>query len=240
MSSGNYNKYDAFIIDNDLVSRGKLKQAAHNVVSFGKVYPFNTMNDVLSRFELGEKCDVVFLSHRFGQKEIQNFIEAAKQKKAGSDCAYILVMDSAGQDSTAIAQSFLGGANGFLFEPYSVESLRQIAELAAKVKLDNSKAREGAALKLLVTDIVKELDRIALKKSLGEQYAKERKKIESIMQTIAGFDEGSQAQYFDTLIEATCNLPPPIVATYSGASKRVKERMETKAKEDKQKRLTEG
>ncbi len=49
-----------------------------------------------------------------------------------------------------------------------MDSLRQIAELAARVKLDNRNARERAALKLLITDIIKELDRVTIAMQLRQ------------------------------------------------------------------------
>lgn len=239
MSITEYNKFDAIIIDHDLDSRGKLKQAAHNVVSFGKVYPFSTLADVLARLQVGEKCDVIFLSYKLGQEEIAEFIKAAKDTHSGRDCAYILVMTARSQESNIVAQNFLGGANGFLFEPYSVDSLREIAELAATVKLENQKERERAALQILVNDMVREVANMALRYSVGQDIRPELKRAKRIAAAVKELQPEALDEYYEMLIESFIKAPPPATPSYFGASRRVKQRLAQRAREQRLKDLKE-
>ena len=99
------------VIETDTGSRNRLKQAAMSVPEFGKVEFQSSPNDAMGRLNNGpERCDLIFISYRFEQTEIINFIREAKNAKHGQDAAFIMILESDDKDSSKGATNRLGDA----------------------------------------------------------------------------------------------------------------------------------
>ena len=123
------------------------------------------------------------------------------------------------------------GADGFLFEPYSVDQLVEITDLAAKVKAERSLAREQAALGFLLNDVMQQIDLIAYLRSAGYDVGRGMRRFKQ-MCTVFGTLEGESLDlYYNLAVDKFIEAPFPkkmYQANYKGASKRVKEKMEKK------------
>lgn len=227
----NPHKFDAILIDPDLNSRMRLKQATTAVPQFGAVQQTSTVNEALSRMGGGDKCDVIFLSFRIDQSEITNFIRKAKETKAGQDTAYVLVMKG-GADGATIAQNVIGGADGMLFEPYSVDYLYEITNLAARVKRERSDLREKAAIQMLVQDLITQVDQLAYLKSCNMDTVRAFKRLKESCDFIRSLSPESVQAYYQMAVDSFQAAPIPSNVSkykkYGGASDRIKKRMEKK------------
>ena len=170
-------KYDAILVDTDLNSRMRLKQATTSVHNFGQVYQTGTIEEAISKLNTVDNCDVVFITYRFEQEEISKFIKTAKALKSGQDTAYIQVLKSHSADSSTVALNVIGGADGMLFELYSVDCLIEITNLAAKVRYDRSLTREKAAIQVIIHDLVTQVDQICYLKQSGMDTGRGMKKL---------------------------------------------------------------
>lgn len=229
-----YTKYDAFIVDPDLDTRMRLKQATSSVHNFGKVHQLQGLREANQKLGTDDRCDVIFLSYRFDQAELSEFIKQAKATKNGQDAAYILVMKSKDGDSSKVAANVMVGADGFLFEPYSVDYLMEITNLAARVRLERSDAREKAALNFIVHDIINQLDVVATMKAQGFEVVTALKKLKELCTVFKTLTPDSTKYYYDIAIKLFGDAPVPKkieTKKYGGASSRVKKRMEQKATE---------
>jgi len=226
-------KYDAIIMDSDIDTRMRLRQATSSVTQFGKVSALSGCREALQKMQTGaEKCDVAFISSRFDTPEVTEFIKAAKETKTGQDSAYILVLTSKNQDSSTIANNVMIGVDGFLFEPYSVDQLLEITQLSARVKKERSVARERIALTLLVNDIINQVDLVCYLKSLGHEPGTSMKKLKELCAGLPNLSPDAFQIYTDVAITSFGMTPVPKRAfktdNYKGASSRVKKRMEQK------------
>lgn len=224
-------KYNALIIDPDLDTRMRLKSATTSVIQFSKVQLLSSLSDGLSRMEGGHECDVLFISYRFEQDEVAQFIKDAKGTKSGEDAAYILVLQTKEQDSSTITQNVLIGADGFLFEPYSVDQLVEITNLAARVKKERAEEREQAALTFLLKDIMHQMDLIAYLKANGYDVGRGFKRFKQMCTVFQTLEPASKELYYKLAVDLFSEAPFPkkiYQKSYSGASKRVKEKMEKK------------
>lgn len=232
MAAPTFQKYNASIIDPDLDTRMRLKQATTAVHNFGKVHQLTNLREGLAAMNGYERVDVVFLSYRFDEDEVKGFIKEAKETPQGQDAAYVLVLRTKDQDSSVVAKNVMIGADGFLFEPYSVDYLLEITELAARVRKERSKAREEAAIKFLVTDVINHVDMIAYLKSCDCEVGRTLKKFKEICSVFETLDPESKEIYYKIAIEMFIEAPIPQRflqrKTYRGASQRVKRRMEDK------------
>jgi hypothetical protein len=184
-----------------------------------------------SRLQHGPTADVIFISSDFNSAEVTTFIQGGKESKYGQDAAYILVLKTGAQDSTTVAQNVLIGADGFLFEPYSVDQLVEITALAAQVKKERSKARETAAMSMMLTDVMTALDMMAYLKSAGYDISRGQKKLTKMCSFFANLSEGARAIYYEQAVQRFIDAPLPqkvFQQNYKGASSRVKKKMEEK------------
>jgi hypothetical protein len=223
-------KYNCIILDPDMPSRMKLKQATTQVSDFGKVTPVGTINDANSILGSGEgNMDIIFVSTRFDNEVITNFINQAKACKAGQDTAYVMIVKS---QSSSVAQNMLLGGDSVLCEPYSVDSMLEITRLAAIVKKERADAREKIAINLLIGDISNQIDLIACLKASGCEPGTSIKKFRDVCASLTKLSPETKEYYYETLINKLIDakVPPKALAAkkYSGVSSRVKKRMETK------------
>ncbi len=225
-------KYEGLIVDPDINSRMRLKQATTAVPSIGQVPQFGTVTEALNRLASMDRCDVVFVSQRFEHADIMNFIAKGKESKGGQDAAYILVLSTAKGDSTTIAQNVIGGADGMLFEPYSVDQLYEITNLAAKVKKERSGAREKAAISVIVSDLTTQIDQAAYLKSCNMDTSRAVKKIKDTCAFLMTLSHDALGVYFDLAVKTFENAKIPTEVSkykkYGGVSNRIKKRMEKK------------
>ena len=71
-----------------------------------------------------------------------------------------MIVDGRHQTRTAISSNISHGMDGFLFQPFSVDALRETTELAAKVKSKSANQRQGASKHLLLESIVPSVERL--------------------------------------------------------------------------------
>lgn len=225
-------KYDTIIIDSDHDRRMRLRQATSIVPYFGEVVAVGNLHDAVSKLQGEKTWDVIFASSRFSQQEIDGFVREAKQTKQGQDAAYILLLSIDKQDSADLAKNIMNGLDGFLLEPYSVDSLVDITRLASKVKGERRIAREKAGLNLLLSKITNQIDLVAYGKSMGIEHGQSFKVLRELCSGLNGLSLESLKVYHDLAVEVFANAPLPRRVfksePYRGASSRVKQLMEKK------------
>lgn len=224
MATSQIHSITALVVDPELESRMRLKAATASAHRFGKVVLANSYGEGLARITESEGFDVIFLTHSLGESEIQNFIAESKKSEQGSTSAYVLVLKTAKQDTSTVASSMVSGADGFLCEPYSVDVLLEMAELAERVKGERQSARKEAAAVMLFDKVGKEISNIALKISLGKADFKSMKDMKNLGKTIQGLELDSLESYERAILKAFDDKAPPpqLPSKYRGASSRVK------------------
>jgi DNA-binding NarL/FixJ family response regulator len=224
-------KYNCIIVEPDMSSRMKLKQAAAQVTDFGVVTPMGTLQDGISALENGERAiDVVFVSARFESSDISQFIQQAKKARLGEDAAYVMIMKAQPQGNASLAENMIIGGDSVLCEPYSVDSLVEITRLAARVKKERQGAREKIAINLLINDIINQVDVVAHLKSAGCELGTSVKKLREMCGVLGNLTPEMRDYYYETAANsfAEAKVPPKAAATskkYVGVSSRVRKKI---------------
>jgi CheY-like chemotaxis protein len=228
MFDDNNVRYTALAIDPDSGTRQRLKQAATAVITFQDVQLIGDLRSAVSRLEI-RPSDVIFIAEEFGKEEIAGFITTVKQT-GGADAAFVLVLGSNDQKSTAETTCVMLGAHAVLTEPYSVDSLVDITRIAAKVKKENHIQREKNALSLLVKDMTIQIDRLSYLKACECDPGRALKQFKDLCAIPQSLQGESLERYFDIMIEQFEQVPVPIaqVRQYKGVSQRIKSRMQQK------------
>lgn len=225
-------KYNAMFVEEESGPRNRLKQAAAMIPSFGKLTFYNNLKECSRELTQSKPIDIVFLAQRLGKDDIKAFIANAKGLDAGKDTAYVLVLGTDDQDNSTVANAVIFGVDGFLLEPFSVDNLADITELAQRIKKERSSEREVGAFKFLLKDIMRQLDRVAFIKSCDFDVSLNMKKFSDMTETIRQLPEDKRELYYEAAFDSFMNAPVPEIPeaqqNYKGVSARVKKRMEQK------------
>jgi CheY-like chemotaxis protein len=219
-------RYNVLIVEPEGESRGKLKQTAMALTLFNKIHSVSSLTEVLERRIPHEHIDIVVLSYHFSQDDIWKFIEQAKAAPWGEDWAYVLVLKSSEQKSENIASSMIGGVDGFLLEPYSADSLREMAQIAATVKDKNERRRKKMALKVLLKEISGHLDALAFLHAYGKDGGRAERQMKQCCENLTKLCHEDMELYTESLLEVFEDLPLLVNTSYRGVSKRVRDKFE--------------
>ena len=221
-----FREFNAIIVDPDLESRSKLKTAAVAVDAFKTVYPVRSIKEGTFALEGPDKYDVVFISYHFEKGEVEEFIASQKETTAGEDRAYILVLKPKEGTSQAVVTNVLSGADGFLFEPYSPESVRETAAIAAKIKAENEVKREYLALTILAQSLSKHLEKLAFDLTCEKDLTRAWKEAQKAAEPLRQLNPERLEMFYDVLGEVFGAASPLPSVSYSGPSKRLKQKLE--------------
>lgn len=227
-----YFQLRAILADPDLSTRMRLRQATTAVPKFGDVLQVNTLSEAASRLDGESRVDLIFLSYRYSLDEVKKFVEEARKTKQGDTAAYILVLRSRDQDNSTVASTMMMGIDGFLFEPYSVDSLTEMVDLATRVRKEREEVKEKMAATLLTSDIISQLDLIAYLKAQGYSMHASWNKFVELCKRLREVTHDTSTPTFDTFAQLFTEAPLPKkvfeTKSYGGVSRRVRKRMEDK------------
>lgn len=223
MSAPNGFKLSGLIVEPNLASKMRLKQALLALPRFSTASPMNSLRDALDalRAETGH-CDLIFIAQAIPADEIASFIKTAKEIPSAQDAAFVTLSKST--QGTDMAAAMLIGFDGMLSEPYSVDSLNDICELALRVKGERGEAREKAALSLMIADVVKQLDAVAVLKACGYESLRGMEKLRDACATFKNLSPAASKVYEDLAEKIFGDAAPakPPEKRYVGVSKRIK------------------
>lgn len=210
----------------------RLKSATSSVTQFGTISLCATIRDAAGKLGGSERIDVIFISFKIDRNDLIQFIKDAKATKCAEDAAYVLVLGGQNQDATTVATTVMLGGDGFLFEPYSVDQLVEITNLAAKVRKERADTREKMAISMIVQDLMKQIDLLAYLRALGYESGSSTKKFKEKCQFVTSLSPENLAIYYDLAIQLFSDAPLPSKAlkpeNYKGVSSRVKKKMAEK------------
>ena len=220
---------NALIVDPSSESRSRLRQALHHEEKSG-LLRFHTIKAAASTGEalvmLGTNPDIdlILIAYSVGKDEINKFISNSAALRTDR-FTYIIVLKPEMQRKLTIVQNLIDGAHGMLCEPYSLESLKDIAEIAQRVRKLNEERRMLAGLPLLAELMLKEIDTAAEKLRGGIKKKPLSSKYRSVVtQLFEKFPEASPTAYFDALISATEKALPRKPPKYQGPSEILKKK----------------
>lgn len=221
----------ALVIEPNSTKRGYLWQATRSEPRFYRVNGTKSLQDALELINDGRKFDVILLPGHEDNITLENFLLAAKNTAGGLEAAYVIVTTAGEKDRERIATFLIAGFDGFLFSPYSVNNLKDVAIIAAKVKRKFESQRKKAALQILLPSISQTLDSYALARQTSTTNMDEKKKefIDSVS-PIEAIALEYPIEYLELITQIFDAAPPRVLPSYSGASQRVKAKLSGKKK----------
>ena len=172
-----------------------------------------------SALEANPNWDIVLVSHRFDDDEAVSFIEWGRE--AARDCAYILVMRAGDSSSDRIASTIAQGIDGFLFEPFSPDGMRETAEIAVAVKIHSGKQRVKMAITVLLPTIIREIEQ-RRKNPDSDGNQTEFENVKATCRMMKDIAEHADTTYEAIINEIFDDVEGSTGSAYSGSSDRIR------------------
>lgn len=201
-------RFEALIVDPDPESRMRLRQATSVCGEFSSVQLESSLLEALKMMRDRMSCNIIFISQTFESTESREFVKMARETPHGQYAAYIMVLNSSQQNRSGVAGNVTGGVDGFLFQPYSVEALRETTAIAVEVRAKATAARKAASRKLLSDAIVPQVDKLFGQELIGSPNPKQKYELKEVVRSLHGAYE-NEGEFFDALAELFVAVPPP-------------------------------
>lgn len=220
----------AIVVHPDTNARMLLKQATSTVHQYGKLLQFGSCAEAITKIKTGENIGVIFISASISSIDLSDFIRRARSLPAAQEAAFILLLGTQDPRASSIANNLLHGSDGFLLQPYSVDSLVEVTQLAAKVRTERARIRETTAMKLLVRNIMSQIDEIAYLKACGYEGRLSMNGLKETCSTLHTLPAESQQAFLEVALKLFEEAPPPRrvdpAHQYKGPSQKVKQKLE--------------
>ena len=171
MSFRKHEPYNALVITPESSRRAHLKMAIHHDQlmggnTFASVHAASSLPEALAKLQGELSYEIVLISDSYKRDDVAEFVSALHQS-CPQKFGIVYVLRCALQERTEIADLLLVGVDSCLCEPFSVETLREITELAAQVRKENAERKIISAAGLIVEAALDEIDRRSDQLRLG-------------------------------------------------------------------------
>ncbi len=226
-------KFDVLLLDNDLDARMRLQHAISLNPEFGRDIQTNNFTEALEVFrEQTKSLDLVFIANTNLQfQDIEQFIGEARTLVGAQDASFVVVFSSYEGKDELIAQVYNLGADGYIFEPYSADDFRRMANMAARVGPRRLIDREVLSIGPTVREMIKLID--LMHSLLAQQCSIEKswERFQAIGQRLARFQKESKEVYFEYIQEVLplLSAPDPEISSlknHQHKSPRLRKRLE--------------
>lgn len=226
-------RFFALIVEPDIDARMRLKQSTTALHCFENLHHVNSLREAQSFVEIApQRIDILFVSKRIPPEDMRLFFTSCREKGKARTAAYVVLFQSVTEGANLIKSILELGADGILCEPYSVDQLSEISELAIKVRKEKSDILEKKMLTLLYEDFVKQIDLIACLRAAKCEPGFSAKVLKDLGETLKRLPESTKKNFIEVCLEKFPEAPIPPEAltpkTYGGASERVKRMMAKK------------
>ncbi len=201
-------QFEALIVDPDPESRMRLRQATSVCGEFTSVKLESSLLEALKMMRDRMTCNVIFISQTFESDQSREFVKMARETPYGQYAAYIMVLNGSQQNRSGVATNVTGGVDGFLFQPYSVEALRETTAIAAEVRAKATTARKVASRKLLADAIVPQVEKLFGLELVGKPSPQQKYELKAVVRSLRDAYE-DERDFANALADLFMAVPPP-------------------------------
>lgn len=143
----------ALVISPIMETRLPLQQLMERAQIFSAVETIQNLDEARTTLVTNQPFTHIFLSSTFSMPDVAKFIDWAKRRKPDQMLAFVLLLRPGQADSGNVANNMVMGIHGFLFEPFTLESIENVVNLSRTVSQKDSHMRMRAATGLMLTDM---------------------------------------------------------------------------------------
>ncbi|NLF25860.1 MAG: hypothetical protein GX589_09430 [Deltaproteobacteria bacterium] len=221
---------NALIVDMDTQSRARLKQALHHeehsgLMRFRNIFALSSLEKAMALLKHNNNFDLILISDSFGNESISQFVMDARATRE-DQYAFILVLKPRRQDYEGVVGSLAAGMHGMLCAPYSINNLREIAEISRKVREGNEERRILSSMSVLIDLNLKQLrskvERLVHRSKNIPRLSPKYRRI--LMKIFNNYPESAPEAYYGYLEKAVENAVPRKPPKYDGASETLRKK----------------
>lgn len=217
--------FRVLILDPIPQNRVVLWEAVSAEPHFRKVVAAKSIDEARSILSQGGEFDLILISSVIEKELLKEFMEETRRSPGSKEAAFVSVVRALEQDADKMAAALVEGTDGLLLSPFSVHALGEIAAIAARVRLEHEKKRRDAAVRLILSDVIRDVDILAKLFIDEESPARSKRKITALMQMIKDRCGDDKEALTALIAECFRDAPPVRTFTYKGASKRVAKKL---------------
>jgi CheY-like chemotaxis protein len=205
-------KFSALIITPDIKRRSRIKLAIHHDQlqgqnTFGTVNTANSLQEALAKLEVDQGYEILLITDSFKEYDIGNFIKKIAKIRTAK-FGIVMVYHAMVQDEDNLVKGLLAGVDAVLIEPFSVDSLHEIAIIADRVRKENEECRLRWATSLSVDSLCEEVDRRAADLAAGRAQRPYPKKVKAVSNMLRGLTGPALEQFYENLVTTTARAAP--------------------------------
>lgn len=154
----------------DPARRSRLREMLREARFSCEVEQRNSVADVLGALELGAGVDIVIVPAGPRREDVLDFLIKLQSYPALSRPLVVLALRGKDHDSVLVSEFYVAGANGFLSEPFSPETLEEVLETAQGCKAQsesNLEAKTAQVAMFLLSNSMRLLDEMARQRKSG-------------------------------------------------------------------------
>ena len=237
---------NALIADPDTQSRARLKQALHHeeqagTMRFHTIFALSSLDKATVLLKSNSNFDLILISDSFSRESINQFIMDARATRE-EQYAFILVLKPKCQDYEGVMGSVATGMHGMLCAPYSIDNLREIAEISKKVREGNEERRILCSMPVLIDLNLKQLqgkvERLVQKSEHKPRLSPKYREI--LAKVFENYPESAPDAYYGYLEKAIENAVPRKPPKYAGASETLRKKYGKEVEEKEKKQESQG
>ncbi len=179
--------------------------------------------------------DLIFISHLLTEEDLLDFHDSLLEQKWSSSCTVMLLTPTTQQKRTDLLTRIVGKAHGILCEPFSVETLRESLIVAEQVRAQEEKKRSAGLIEVALVDAMTYIDAKSMLLNKGFDKIYSPGAVKKLQTTLQSLFRQYPELFLNTVVESFSALAQksiiPRPTSYTGVSKRVKEKMQKKLKE---------
>lgn len=195
-------------VNPSLEGRMTFRSASSALRGIESLQVMDSLADAKDRLFGGSMFHALYLSDRFEDEVIREFVTGAKGSKGGADSAYMLTLDSGADEEFDPKYIIECGIDGFIKGPVQSAVLAGSIEKARQIHNKRQSERQKAGIDVLIAGILKNIDEAASKLSAAESISNETKNLRGINRMLRSLPADLQSIYFSKLIDRAESSPP--------------------------------
>jgi AmiR/NasT family two-component response regulator len=218
-------EFSVLIVESDSARRSRLNSACSNSAKFRDITQFRSVDDTIDQITQLGSVDICFFSNKIQFEGFEKLTTLFRERRIDRGTAYVLVGTHKGNYLDA-------GFHALIEDPFSVEGLFEIVDIACSVREQFKRAQNDSRLNVLVNDLLAQVRLIGHLSTIGSFNGDHLEAFRSISENLNTLSDAEVERYLDLLAESFVNepLPPELPPTffYKGASKRVRQIIESR------------
>lgn len=189
----------------EVEARSRVKQIGAMLKSWATFEQMTDLAAAQAHLQTSDPYDAIFLSASFGRETLTRFIRTTRGFASASGSCFVALLGHGAHDVTMVGSHLLSGFEGFLIEPFSVDTVVEVVEVAERVRREETQRRQAYALELLVHSVLEQAAEVYQLRRAGRSAKLSAKLLQETATVLRQLEPSLEERYFCLLTSALEN-----------------------------------